>query len=320
MKYRLLHDDTIECEGRTCYRIQCVTPFADVKAGDLGGYIESEHNLSGEGACWVYDNAVVCEQARVRGGASVRGNALVCGSADISGHARVFDNTRVGGGTRITQVARVFGNAVVEGTSFIGGSARLYDEAHVDNSRLRQKCEVFGRANLNHAVCRTAAKVYDYAAVVGKPEDPAIIAGGAHVYGHARVVSGCVDGDARVFEHAEVYGGVAGHSRVYGHAIVPPIVFVGADNNASNINADFFSAGHIAVAYSPAAGEQPLVVYRNAEGRAAYYSREPLREVASDDLDDFCEKLSNGITDNELDIGAVREICTALAKTLKLGD
>ena len=32
----------------------------DVRAGDLGGFVQSEENLSQEGSCWIYDNALAC--------------------------------------------------------------------------------------------------------------------------------------------------------------------------------------------------------------------------------------------------------------------
>lgn len=41
------------------YRIQALKKFAIVKAGDKGGFIEKESNLSQDGNCWIYDNAKV---------------------------------------------------------------------------------------------------------------------------------------------------------------------------------------------------------------------------------------------------------------------
>ena len=75
-KYELLQDQTIEWHGHTLYRICALRDFGSVHAGDVGGYIECEHNLSQNGNTWVYDNA------RVYGDARVYGNALVCGDAD----------------------------------------------------------------------------------------------------------------------------------------------------------------------------------------------------------------------------------------------
>ena len=65
------------------YRIKALKDFNDVKAGDIGGYIEKESNLSHEDIAWVYGDAKVYGNARVGGDAMVYGNALVCGNGDI---------------------------------------------------------------------------------------------------------------------------------------------------------------------------------------------------------------------------------------------
>ena len=44
-KYELT-DETMEWEGHTLHRIKALRDFNDVKAGDLGGWVESEDNLS----------------------------------------------------------------------------------------------------------------------------------------------------------------------------------------------------------------------------------------------------------------------------------
>ena len=73
-KYELT-DETIECDGRTLYRIRALVPIlsAGVSAGDLGGYVEMEKNLSHAGDCWV------CGNAEVYGMVSVCGDAIVIG-------------------------------------------------------------------------------------------------------------------------------------------------------------------------------------------------------------------------------------------------
>lgn len=76
-KYELLADDTIEFCGRTLHRIKACKDFGNVKSGELGGYIESEKNLSQVGDCWVCDSACVCGNACVYGSACVYGNARV---------------------------------------------------------------------------------------------------------------------------------------------------------------------------------------------------------------------------------------------------
>ena len=88
MKYKLT-DEKIKHNDKTLYRIQALKDFGDVKAGDLGGWIESERNLSQEGNCWVADNALVYGNAEVFGNAEVSGNAWISGNARISGDAEL---------------------------------------------------------------------------------------------------------------------------------------------------------------------------------------------------------------------------------------
>lgn len=82
--------------GRTLRRIRAVQTFSDVRAGDLGGWIEAESNLSHDGDCWVYN------EAQVYGSAQVYGDAMVYGDARVSGSARIYGNARVGGNARCT--------------------------------------------------------------------------------------------------------------------------------------------------------------------------------------------------------------------------
>ena len=91
-KYELLQDQTIEWRGRTLYRICALRDFGSVHAGDVGGYIECEHNLSQDGDAWVSGNARVCGDARVYGNAWVCDNARVSDNALVCGDARVCGN------------------------------------------------------------------------------------------------------------------------------------------------------------------------------------------------------------------------------------
>ena len=90
MKKYELTEETIMINGNLkLYRIRALKNFGDVNAGDLGGYVESENNLSQEGSCWVYDEAKVFNDAMVFGSARVYGSASVYDSASISGNSRI---------------------------------------------------------------------------------------------------------------------------------------------------------------------------------------------------------------------------------------
>jgi predicted acyltransferase (DUF342 family) len=91
MKYKLTNN-TKKINGITLYQIQSLKDFADVKNGDLGGWIETEDNLSQEGNAWVYGNALVSDNAWVSGNALVSGNVGVNGNVWVGGNALVSGN------------------------------------------------------------------------------------------------------------------------------------------------------------------------------------------------------------------------------------
>ena len=84
-KKYILTDEAVEHLGHTLHRIQAVKDFGIVSAGTLGGFIESEKNLSHDCDAWVSGDA------RVFGDASVSGNAMVSGDARVSGEAKIHE-------------------------------------------------------------------------------------------------------------------------------------------------------------------------------------------------------------------------------------
>ena len=111
MKKYELTTNTKVFDGKTLYQIRALVSFGTVNAGDLGGYIEKEDNLSQAGTAWVYGNARVYGDAWVSDNARVSGNAWMWGDAWVSGNARVWGDARVSGNARVSDNARVYGNA-----------------------------------------------------------------------------------------------------------------------------------------------------------------------------------------------------------------
>ena len=109
----------------TLHRIKAVVSFGLIKAGELGGWVEKEENLSHEGNAWVYDNAKVYGDAWVSGNAEVSGDAKVYDNAKVYGDAWVYDNAKVYGD------AKVYGNAEVSGDAKVSGNAKVYGDAEV---------------------------------------------------------------------------------------------------------------------------------------------------------------------------------------------
>ena len=80
-KFELTSEFITNIFGTKLFRIKALIEFGNVKAGELGGFVEKEENLSQDGNAWVYDSARVYDNARVYGDARVYGNACVCGDA-----------------------------------------------------------------------------------------------------------------------------------------------------------------------------------------------------------------------------------------------
>ena len=137
MKKYELTTNTKMCFGRKLYQIKALKDFGDVKAGDLGGYIEKEENLSHDGDAWVYDNACVLCNAYVFDNARVYDNALIYDNAWISGDARASDDALVSGNARISSNACVYDNALIYDNAWISGNAWVSDDALVSgNARI----------------------------------------------------------------------------------------------------------------------------------------------------------------------------------------
>ena len=116
MKYKLTSNSKV-IDDNTLYRIQCETAFDDVNVGDLGGWIQSESNLSQDGNCWVYDDAYISDNGNVSGDAVLKNMASVCMNADVSGtttllrHTCITDNAIIGGDSTIVNL-KIDGDAI----------------------------------------------------------------------------------------------------------------------------------------------------------------------------------------------------------------
>ena len=117
----------------------------EICAGDIGGFVESESNLSAEpGDCaWIFDDAIAAGDAYVDRDACLRGDAIACGSAYVSkgsvmsGHSRAEDNAYLRGAS-MTGKALASGNAQIihdphtMGTPILSGNCKVYGTVQGD--------------------------------------------------------------------------------------------------------------------------------------------------------------------------------------------
>lgn len=126
-KYELIPSDI---EG--LFRIKALKDFNDVKKGDIGGYVESEKNLSQLDDCWIYDNAQVCDNA------VVIGKAIVCGNARVYDNAQICDNAVVCGNAVVMNKAQICDNAIVCDDARVFANAQIYDNARIQGHAVVQ--------------------------------------------------------------------------------------------------------------------------------------------------------------------------------------
>lgn len=223
-KYELLQNVTKQHHGITLYTIKALRDFGDVKAGDIGGWVESEDNLSQYGKCWIYDDAIVYGKSRVCNNATIHHEAEVHGSAKVSENASVYDKAIVGHNAHVYGNANVYREASVLGYSKVYGNAEL-----LGNSMIVGNARVYG-----NAVVTGSARIFDKAHVYGNAviSDEAVILDNARVYRKARI-SGC----AKVFDDAKVRGKakVNGYTMISGDAIVESLYdYIVIKNNWSS--------------------------------------------------------------------------------------
>lgn len=137
------------------YRIIANKNFGNVQKGDIGGWVESESNLSQIDDCWIYDNAIVCGKSRVEQKAAVFNNAYIDGESIISGRATIsdfayLDNVEASGNCTISDYANIryasiYGNAEIKENSVIHGDNYRDDIFIFGNSLIHGFVTIKGR-------------------------------------------------------------------------------------------------------------------------------------------------------------------------------
>ena len=137
-KYELLENDRKKLlGGQIVYRIRALRDFGNVKAGDLGGYIAGEHNLSHDGTCWVYNEAIVCSKAKIVEEAKVKHCAKIGGNALLRHFSKAKDRVQI------------YGNVVMYSRSVAKGFAELYDNVELfGDSIVRGRAKLFNRVKV----------------------------------------------------------------------------------------------------------------------------------------------------------------------------
>lgn len=178
-KYEFTGEVKVLANGVLVRQIRALMDFGKVVAGELGGWIEKEENLSHDMLCWVAGNAAVYGNAKVSENAYIWGNAHVYERASISENAQVYGFARVHGKSKIHGNSHVFGHAHVLYLSFVYGNAMVHGYSVVNGG-----C-VYGNADVEEN-----AFIDQGAEVTGE----------THVYGNCSILRG-----VNIWGHADLY-------------------------------------------------------------------------------------------------------------------
>lgn len=125
------------------HRIRALQDIGDwAKAGDLGGFVESESNLAvdPDDAAWIFNDAIACGSAYVDQDSILMNDAIACDRAYVSYGSALY------GSARVEDDAYLRG-ALMYGRTRASGCAQLLCGAdRAEGPLLSGHCQVFGTA------------------------------------------------------------------------------------------------------------------------------------------------------------------------------
>ena len=123
------------------HRIRALRDIGNVRIGDLGGFVESEDNLSFEAGdtAWIFDDAIAAGCAVVDKASRLRERAVVCGEAYISQGSVLYDDAKAEDSAYIR-------GAVLKGHARASGNAMILNSSDTHMSpELSGNCVVYGK-------------------------------------------------------------------------------------------------------------------------------------------------------------------------------
>jgi len=160
------------------------------ESGPLGGWIESENNLSSSGKCLIGPSVTVAGNAVIKDNAIVLGQAVICGNVFIIGNARVEDRAVLQNDTKYGLC--ITDNVVISGAASLKGSMVIDKNAVITDHAL-----IIGGEDLNGII------ISDDAFIGGKT----IVKEKAGVWGTAHLTD-CVVGGQTIIDSVTINGGL----------------------------------------------------------------------------------------------------------------
>lgn len=158
-----------------CVKALVDIPAHNVRAGDIGGYIDRKSTLSQSGDAWIGGSAYVLDKAAIEGDALVADDAIISG-VTVKDHAKIYGNAIV-----------LEGNSPAASDSgfYVSNFAEIYDFAKVSGCYVAENSVISGGAVVTRSVLRGTTKISGFARVIG----PNIRLVDTVVYGSAEIMS-----------------------------------------------------------------------------------------------------------------------------------
>lgn len=217
-KYRLTSYSKV-IDGHMLFRIRALKSFGGIKAGDLGGYVESENNLSQYKTCWIDMASAVYESARVCDNATIShsvmyGDSMALDSAQVK-YTTMKDKSSIRG-TSMAYNAFIKSDSKIEGACTVRGHLAfkgiIRDNVRIESPNVLVRgtdIEISGYAILKDSVrIEERAKVRGYVTLT----DNVTITGFAEINGDkngrgVRISDDVViSGKSRVWNNADISG------------------------------------------------------------------------------------------------------------------
>jgi ADP-glucose pyrophosphorylase len=172
MKYQLLIGDPIQVKNpktgfpTKLYRIIALKDFQTsqgwaVKEGEIGGFIQSEKNLSQTDLSWVsqlakiYDN-VTLENSYISGDAQVFENAKIINSI-VDGKSRIYGNSEINS-CNISDIVDVYDSAKIT-NSIMKNAAIACNSSELKNSEMKDGSRISGNSKIIDSILKEVAEV-----------------------------------------------------------------------------------------------------------------------------------------------------------------
>lgn len=159
-KFELCSDVKQWSDNIVLYRIKALKDFICdgilIRKGDKGGFVQSENNLSQEGNCWIFDDAVAMEGSTVKDNASLHNQvmifdkSIVCDNAALYNFAAMFDKSMAAGNAVLSGHAKMHAQSVIIDNACIGGCAIACDNCIISgNAKVQGNTIIHGNASVS---------------------------------------------------------------------------------------------------------------------------------------------------------------------------